>query len=215
MPDPTSGAPLKPSFGLCGTNSGPYCAGGASSSRLSLDALGFGTVSECSSRKVSVVSAGITMSLLPVNAAPAVPAPAPTRPPMSAPLPPPARPPISAPAPPPPAINPAERFPLPFSARSTVLEAIWYVVPNARTESSRTDSDAPPLNLPSGFASTTVPLAEEPALMTVTPPTTTGSATVAVNRSPGVLTFDPIAEVVVTAMCVPAGITIGGGGGGG
>ena len=89
------------------------------------------------------------------------------------------------------------------------------MVPRARTVSRRRDNVAPPLNLPSGFASTTVPVAEAPARITVTPLIDTGLATVAEKLSPGTLIFDPSAEVVVTAMCVPAGITIGGGGGGG
>src|ERR1039458_5387657 len=73
------------------------------------------TVIEWPSLNVTADSAGISTSLLPVAAAPAVPAPAPTRPPISAPLPPPARPPINKPAPaPPPAIF-AVRLPLPFT----------------------------------------------------------------------------------------------------
>src|SRR6266853_1177050 len=63
--------------------------------------------------KVKRVSAGNTISRLPVKPAPAVPPPAPTTAPMAAPLPPPARPPMRAPAAPPPPIIPAERFPLP------------------------------------------------------------------------------------------------------
>lgn len=42
-----------------------------------------------------------------------------------------------------------------------------------------------------------------------------GAATVALNVWPGWLILDPSSCRVVTAMCVPAGITIGGGGGGG
>src|SRR5215471_12741213 len=63
--------------------------------------------------KVRADSAGSTIFLLPVNAAPAVPAPPPASAPMAAPLPPPARAPINAPAPAPPPINSASRLPLP------------------------------------------------------------------------------------------------------
>src|SRR5579859_8209547 len=76
------------------------------------------------SLKLSADSAGMTMFLLPVKAAPAVPAPAPARPPMSAPLPPPASPPMSAPAPAPPPIITVDRLPLPFIERSTEVVAM-------------------------------------------------------------------------------------------
>ena len=52
---------------------------------------------ECSRWKVSSVSAGRKICLLPVNALPAVPAPPPASAPMAAPLPPPASPPMTAP----------------------------------------------------------------------------------------------------------------------
>jgi len=54
------------------------------------------TVRGSASLKLRVDSAGRTISLLPVYAAPAVPAPAPTAVPIRAPLPPPASPPMSA-----------------------------------------------------------------------------------------------------------------------
>src|SRR4051794_14791680 len=76
----------------------------------------FVTVTGAVSLNVTTDSAGMTMSLLPVNAAPAVPAPAPASAPIAAPLPPPANPPIRAPAPAPPPIKPAVRLPLPFSS---------------------------------------------------------------------------------------------------
>src|SRR5215467_13201346 len=64
--------------------------------------------------KATADSAGNSISLLPVKAVPAVPAPAPAAAPMAAPLPPPASPPISAPSTaPPPAIT-AVRLPLPL-----------------------------------------------------------------------------------------------------
>src|ERR1700756_172234 len=59
-------------------------------------------------------SAGSRISLLPVNAVPAPPAPAPAAAPISAPLPPPAKPPISAPSPAPPPTRVPVRLPLPF-----------------------------------------------------------------------------------------------------
>src|SRR5438876_33786 len=58
--------------------------------------------SGCTSLKLTAVSAGKTISLFPVYAVPAVPAPAPATAPIAAPLPPPARPPIRAPSPAPP-----------------------------------------------------------------------------------------------------------------
>src|SRR5919201_389072 len=75
------------------------------------------TSSGCSRRKFTTVSAGRVMFLLPVKAAPAVPAPAPAAAPIAAPLPPPARAPIRAPAPAPPPIIVAERLPFPFIVR--------------------------------------------------------------------------------------------------
>src|SRR5207248_1194896 len=69
----------------------------------------------CSSLKLTADSAGRTISLLPVKAAPPAPAPAPTPAPIAAPLPPPAKPPISAPRPAPPPIITAERLPLPLA----------------------------------------------------------------------------------------------------
>src|SRR5512146_1270982 len=71
----------------------------------------------CNSLKVTADSAGSTMFLLPVKAAPAVPAPAPAAAPIRAPLPPPARPPTRAPRPAPPPIKPAVRLPLPLAAK--------------------------------------------------------------------------------------------------
>jgi hypothetical protein len=68
-------------------------------------------------------SAGIETPLFPVAAAPTVPAPAPTRPPITAPLPPPASPPISAPPPAPPPTIAAVRLPLPL----TVCSYSWVV----------------------------------------------------------------------------------------
>src|ERR1700733_10601946 len=50
--------------------------------------------------------------------------------------------------------------------------------------------------------------------MTVTPPTVTGDATVAVKVSPGWLIFEPTACRRVTEICDPVGITSGGGGAG-
>src|SRR5437879_12178293 len=77
----------------------------------------------CSSLKLTADSAGKTISLLPVKAAPAVPAPAPAAAPMAAPLPPPASAPINAPAPAPPPMNPALLLPLPF--KELVTAVVW------------------------------------------------------------------------------------------
>src|SRR5262249_3907893 len=79
--------------------------------------------------KLRRVSAGYSMSFLPVAAAPAVPAPSPAPAPMAAPLPPPASPPISAPAAAPPPMKPASRLPLPFSVRPEELVVSAYVSP--------------------------------------------------------------------------------------
>src|SRR5579862_979507 len=76
---------------------------------LSLTSIG------CVSLKVRADSAGRTISLFPVNAAPAPPAPAPAAAPMASPLPPPANPPTSAPRAAPPPASTAVRLPLPFS----------------------------------------------------------------------------------------------------
>ena len=113
--------------------------------------------------KLTADSAGMESSLFPVNAAPAVPAPAPTRPPISAPLPPPARPPIKAPPPAPPPIMTAERLPLPFcvTTYSSVLTRCG--TPLMLTEVRRMARMASPLNLPADLASETVPVTPEPA----------------------------------------------------
>src|SRR5437879_1717815 len=71
--------------------------------------------------KLRIDSAGKTISLFPVYAAPAVPVPAPAAAPIRAPLPPPARPPMRAPAPAPPPIKAAVRLPLPLRLRLTEL----------------------------------------------------------------------------------------------
>jgi hypothetical protein len=71
------------------------------------------------------------------------------------------------------------------------------------------------LIFPCALASTTVPTTLAPAGITVTPWAWMGAATVALNVWPGWLTLEPSSCCVVTAICVPAGITIGGGGGGG
>src|SRR5215469_3271707 len=78
------------------------------------------TTRDCSSLKLTADSAGRTMSLLPVKALPAVPAPAPARAPIAAPLPPPAIPPIRAPRPAPPPVVAAVLLPLPLTVLSYV-----------------------------------------------------------------------------------------------
>lgn len=76
-------------------------------------------------------------------------------------------------------------------------------------------STAPPLNLPSGLASTTVPLAEEPLGRMVLPSTETFEASVAVKLSPTELIFDPTALPSLTVNVVPEGTTTGCGAGAG
>src|SRR5882762_2874834 len=133
------------------------------------------------SLKLSADSAGRTISLLPVNAAPPVPAPAPAAAPIAAPLPPPAKPPMIAPsAVPPPAIT-AVRLPLPFSVRVTAEVLIRCSLPFTVIEFSLSSSRAPPLNLPKAFASTTVPRANAPAGITVLPSTVIGETRVALK----------------------------------
>src|SRR6266481_8819127 len=133
------------------------------------------------SLKLSADSEGRTISLLPVNAAPPAPAPAPAAAPIAAPFPPPAMPPMMAPsAVPPPAIT-AVRLPLPFSVRVTAEVLIRCSLPFTVIEVSLSSRIAPPLNLPKGFASTTVPRADAPAGITVLPSIVTGEASVALK----------------------------------
>src|SRR5690348_3034861 len=102
------------------------------------------------SLKLRAYSAGISISLFPVKAVPAVPAPAPASAPIAAPFPPPATPPISAPRPAPPPIIVAERLPFPFSVRPTAVVSTGTFCPLISTEVSRSPSIAPPLNRPKG-----------------------------------------------------------------
>src|ERR1051325_4613431 len=67
---------------------------------------------------------------------------------------------------------------------------------------------APPLNLPCGFASTTVPVADEPSGITVCPLTAAGSATVPENGSPELFFFDVIVSPRRITMWSPAGIVL-------
>jgi hypothetical protein len=76
-------------------------------------------------------------------------------------------------------------------------------------EVRRSCNDAPPLNRPSGLASTTVPEALAPEAIAVFPSTTTGLATVAVKVSPGELSFEPTVWPRRTVITVPAGTTRG------
>src|SRR3979490_897049 len=139
------------------------------------------TSNGASSLKLTADSAGRTMSLLPVNADPAPPAPAPAKAPMAAPLPPPANPPMSAPTPAPPPVRTAVLLPLPFAERVTAEVSIECSAPCTLIEFSLICNTAPPLNLPSALASVTVPRTSAPAGITVSPPTATGETSVAVN----------------------------------
>src|SRR3954470_622005 len=153
-------------------------------------------------------SAGRTISLLPVKAAPAVPAPPPANAPMAAPLPPPANAPISAPAPAPPPMKPADRLPLPETERATMPVSTEVSLPLILTELSRTSSSAPPLKWPMLLASTTVPRAAAPRSITDFPSTSTGSATVAENPCPALLSLELSVSPRRTVMTVPAGIVM-------
>src|SRR5579871_2785287 len=160
----------------------------------------------CLSLKVKGCSAGSTISLLPVKAAPAVPAPPPANAPMAAPLPPPANAPISAPAPAPPPMNVAERFPLPLTERATMPVSTEVSLPLIDTELSRTSSSAPPLKWPMLLASTTVPRAAAPFSITVFPSTSTGSATVAEKLCPALLSLELSVSPRRTVITVPTGM---------
>src|ERR1700719_3466072 len=73
----------------------------------------------CSSLKLRADSAGRTISLFPVKAAPPAPAPPPASAPIPAPYPPPASPLINAPSAAPPPARTAVRLPLPVAVRDT------------------------------------------------------------------------------------------------
>ena len=163
--------------------------------------------------KVTTDSAGIATPLLPVSAAPAVPAPAPTNPPISAPLPPPASPPIKAPPPaPPPTIAPV-RLPLPLTVCSNSCVVTAY--PPIRL--SCIPRSPSPLNLPCFLAATTVPLTGVPAFSTVTPWTRMDWASDPLNVSPTLLVLELRSWEIRTVSAVPLGTvyTLGAGGGGG
>src|SRR5262249_15531445 len=162
-------------------------------SRINSQNTAYFTSSGCSSLKVNADSAGRTMSLLPVKAAPPVPAPAPASAPMAAPLPPPASPPINAPSPAPPPASTAVRLPLPVCVRLTADVSIACDLPFTVIEFNLTCKTAPPLKRPSGLASTTVPDASAPAGITALPLTSTGLLSVALKLCPGWLILEPIA----------------------
>src|SRR5581483_2663419 len=76
-------------------------------------------------------------------------------------------------------------------------------------EISLTARLAPPLNLPKGLASVTVPDADAPEGITSLPSTWTGSARVAVKDCPAWLVLELSASPRRTVRTVPAGITTG------
>src|SRR5579862_9339901 len=139
---------------------------------------------------VSFVSGAMVISLSPVSAAPAVPAPAPAPAPMAAPLPPPATAPMMAPNAAPPPAPTAVRLPrlLPDSVTSEVLSR--YSCPFTLTELRVSVMAGLPLNLPADLASVTVPTAFAPLGITTLSPTTTGSAREASNESPELLVLE-------------------------
>jgi hypothetical protein len=103
----------------------------------------------------------------------------------------------------------AVRLPLPDSVRvSDEVEMVWSP-PFTEIEVKRNCREAPPLNLPSDFASTTVPEAAAPEGIAVLPSTATGLARVAVKVCPAELIFDPTDCPRRTVSTVPAGTTIG------
>src|SRR5271169_978298 len=160
-------------------------------------------------------SAGMVSSLLPVKAAPAVPAPAPTKPPMRAPFPPPASPPMSAPPPVPPPIMTADRLPLPFCVTTYSSVLTLCGTPQTLMDTGRIARIASPLNLPADFASETTPVTPEPAGITTFPLTAIPLANVPVKVCPSWAVLEESVLPMRMVTLVPAGITIGGGGGGG
>src|ERR1700735_2177981 len=161
-----------------------------------------------------VDSDGITTSLFPVNASPAVPAPAPTRPPMRAPLPPPARPPIRAPPPAPPPINPAVRLPLPDCAFSYSL-VLTRCPPIDVISIPRAPA---PLNLPWPFDAITVPCTLVPLGYKTAPSASLiEEASTPLKPSPTLFLLALSCWEMDTLTAVPLGAlrTTGAGGGGG
>ncbi len=86
-----------------------------------------------------------------------------------------------APSAAPPPVTTAVRLPFPFSARNTDDVSMACVLPFTVIEVKVMSSEAPPLNLPSGLASTTVPATAAPAGITTAPPTSIGFARVALK----------------------------------
>src|SRR5262249_37487699 len=164
---------------------------------------------ECRRVKRTEVSAGNRISLLPVNPAPAVPAPAPAAAPIAAPLPPPKMPPRAAPRPAPPAIATVDLFPLPFKDCDQILLSTGRRSPLMVTEFSLSDSSAPPLKCPMALAPTTVPCAVAPLAITVSPFTSTGSATLPEKLCPSWLPLELSGSLSRMVITLPAGITTG------
>src|SRR5579859_7659470 len=165
--------------------------------------------SGCNNSKLRADSAGKTISLFPVKAAPPAPAPAPAAKPIAAPLPPPARPPINPPRAAPPPANTAVRLPFPFSVKVFAAARTRRLEPFTLMESSRTSRSAPPLNLPSGLASTTVPVTCVSRGIATASPTITSRVTVPVKVSPGWLSLEPTADPSRTVSSVLAGTISG------
>src|SRR2546425_4757345 len=95
----------------------------------------------------------------------------------------------------------------PFSERTSEEVSTGSSLPFTLIEVSFSCSEAPPLKRPSGFASTTVPVAVAPEGITVLPAISTGVATVAEKLCPGSLIFDPTDCSSRTVIIVPAGMT--------
>ncbi|PYV49154.1 MAG: hypothetical protein DMG92_11795 [Acidobacteria bacterium] len=155
--------------------------------------------------KATADSAGSTISLLPVYADPAVPAPPPAKAPMAAPLPPPVRPPITAPKPAPPPTSTPVRLPLPLIVCERVAVSTGICSPFTRMEFNFSWSSAPPAKCPSALASTTSPCTRAPAGMTTSPPTSTALANVPPKVCPGWLIFEPTASARRIVITFPAG----------
>src|ERR1039457_6522223 len=141
--------------------------------------------------KLTADSAGMVSSLLPVKAAPAVPAPAP-----------------------PPTMT-AVRLPLPFWVTQYSSVPTLCGAPLTLMEVRRMAMIASPLNLPADLASETAPVTPAPAGITTLPLTAIPLASVPVKAWPSWVVLEESDSLMRTVTVFPAGMTIGSGGGGG
>src|SRR5579859_530093 len=148
-----------------------------------------------------IVSAGMTISFLPVRKAPTVPAPAPVAAPMAAPFDPPAMAPIMAPATVPPPMYLASWPKWEFPSTRTVAVEIY--PPPARVNSRVMEAGF--LRRPELIAWITRPLTWVPGAITLRPFTTTGSVTTPENVCPALATAESNLSFNRTWTSVPGG----------